>query len=467
MAEDRSVEQSRIATNSDTTTLSSDGSSPLLSLGTEKTFHTGHGGSLKDYLAAATALDPTPATSTTRTDSQESPDPRRLVFGQDKYRVASFGSSNTWGAGADTRFDAYPYALSPSVQNFAAFSAGPNYYSTCTETVLGDHNTFDIITLEYYLRAPEGVGELALRLRERYPHAVIIFIRLWCPMQFRRRGKDDGEESMSLTAWKEREGLMDASFNELKQALLADNAEWYLLDHLQAEMAINSAMVAVQGTHFEFPCRETGLQTIIDYLGYFDQHHHQHVSSLGHHQIAVSLRDVIQANVPDHDSTAFLNVDNNAHGNWGKGDYCQLWYTSGNIDIDYDREHMTMVEFDGRLGKFALEVDPAGGFLEVINPFEEDRTAYLSFLAAKSHVYPNSTVSYGNNEVVALNTTTDHDKHDIGIIRTVPIGALPPGETKVVVTPQETTDNKLRIVGISFSNERAVPHEYGFGADFA
>ena len=49
---------------------------------------------------------------------------RQLITAGDPLRVAVFGSSQSWGAVLKDRFDAYPYRLSPRVDNFAYFSSG-------------------------------------------------------------------------------------------------------------------------------------------------------------------------------------------------------------------------------------------------------------------------------------------------------------------------------------------------------
>ena len=46
------------------------------------------------------------------------------ITGGDPLRIAVFGSSQSWGAILTDRFQAYPYRLSPSVDNFAYFAAG-------------------------------------------------------------------------------------------------------------------------------------------------------------------------------------------------------------------------------------------------------------------------------------------------------------------------------------------------------
>ena len=46
------------------------------------------------------------------------------VTAGDPLRIAVFGSSQSWGAILEDRFMAYPYRLSPRVDNFAYFAAG-------------------------------------------------------------------------------------------------------------------------------------------------------------------------------------------------------------------------------------------------------------------------------------------------------------------------------------------------------
>lgn len=49
---------------------------------------------------------------------------RKLVTAGDPLRIAVFGSSHSWGATLEDRFNAYPYRLSPRVDNFAYFASG-------------------------------------------------------------------------------------------------------------------------------------------------------------------------------------------------------------------------------------------------------------------------------------------------------------------------------------------------------
>ena len=105
-------------------------------------------------------------------------------------RYAAFGSGNTYGASDSltSRYQSYPYLISEDIHNYALFSGGPNYPSACAETMVGDDHTYDVILLDYYLLANDGLLELAKRLRARFPHAILIFLEIWhCKMIISRR----------------------------------------------------------------------------------------------------------------------------------------------------------------------------------------------------------------------------------------------------------------------------------------
>jgi hypothetical protein len=55
---------------------------------------------------------------------------RQLITKADPLRVAVFGSSHSWGAALEERFKAYPFRLSPTVDNFAYFASGMFHFCT-------------------------------------------------------------------------------------------------------------------------------------------------------------------------------------------------------------------------------------------------------------------------------------------------------------------------------------------------
>lgn len=403
---------------------------------------------------------------------------RQLVRGNDQVRLAVFGSSNAWGAALDNRFDAYPFLLSPEVVNYADFAAGPNYASVCVNSMVGSmDDDFDVIILDYWLKSHEGLQQLAVRLRRRYPHAVMIFTRLWSPNTARRQQPDDATE-MSLYEWKKTiPGLENAPYEDTKAAILADaDGYWYFPDYQRQDDTHEAAVAAVGGMHFQFPMRPTAKQTIVDYMGYFDEATHSHVSTRGHAAIAAVMKDIIQTQMGivrrggDVTVTSAANAVFDGHdGTWGRGDSCHLWFTTGGCRFAHS-DNWGMIKYDEKRGKFALHVEDTG-WIDVVNDFADSRTLYLSFLATTANTYPKTLAEFagagGDPVSIELEPVTDLDRHHAHLTRTIPVGMLAPGTTRITLTQLEMTATlPFRLLGASFTNEEAVPLEFSFGPAF-
>jgi hypothetical protein len=386
---------------------------------------------------------------------------RKLGFGKDKFRVAVFGGSDAWGTGPESRFKAYPYLVSPTVDNFAHSSMGPNYFSVCTESVVGDDAMYDVIIIDYWLRYFEGLDELARRLRQRYPHAIMIFVRTWGPLHFKRKSSEDSNDIQSLGQWMYKMGLKNANTATLNKAIKDDTGYWYLPDRSKADSAIKNIADSVKGYEFTFSQRETGKQTLIDFMGFFDEHSHAHTSELGHEAIAHGLDVIIHTHIEKGQEIDLVNTG--VHGHWGRGDSCHLWYFSGGTNMLYS-ENMHMEEFDSHNGHFALAVDGPSWFV-IDNKMEDgalaSRTLYLNYITSQTEgVYPDLKLSIGE-ETWTLRSHNTADPHHA--IRTVELGQLPHGETNITITPVGTGNLPFRLAGYEFSNEIAVPLEWGFG----
>jgi len=386
---------------------------------------------------------------------------RALVKGRGTLRVAAFGSSNMWGAGLENRFDALPYLVSNEVDNYAMFSAGPNYPSVCTQTIVGDDDVYDVIFLEYWLKARQGLPQLALRLRERYPNAMIFFVKIWSPIHARRRGSDG---DMTFEEWRNSKFLPDEQINFIIRALEDDDGDWFFPDHPEADIIINEARKSVDGYNIRIPKKDTDKETLAFYLHFFN-HQQAQLSAMGHAFLANMTTSTIKRKLAMERTSVVELVDSVGAGSWGRGDSCHMWYTDGGYNAELSPT-LVMRSFDLTKGKFALEVT-APGWLIVNNPFDDERTLYLSFLSTVEGYYPEATVSIGENGapmmLVPVNPEDTRGAHNP---RTLPIGKIPPGETKIYITPQGNTGNFFRLVGESLSNEIAVPIEYGFGPTF-
>jgi hypothetical protein len=103
----------------------------------------------------------------------------------DEIRYASFGSSCTWGSRLEDREkEAYVWRLSDldkeRGRNYAIRANGPAYPALCLSTMLGEEE-FDVIILEFLMRSDQGLLDLAQRLRQRFPNAIIVMTSLWHP----------------------------------------------------------------------------------------------------------------------------------------------------------------------------------------------------------------------------------------------------------------------------------------------
>ena len=388
---------------------------------------------------------------------------RELVKGRGTLRIAAFGSSNMWGAGLLNRYDAIPYRLSDEVDNYAMFAGGPNFPSVCTETIVGDDDMYDVILLEYWLKARQGVPELARRLRQRFPNALMFFVKVWGPMHARRRPTEHAyEEEITFAQWRDAQLLPDHQVNTVVKALKTDDGYWFFPDHQEADYLINSVRKEVGGFHVRIPKKDTAKETLEFFL-YFFNHENAQLSPLGHDFLANMTRATI-TNKLMQSSTQDL-IKSGMHGHWGRGDSCHMWLTTGGYSREYSPS-LVMHEFDEPMGKFALEVTGPGWFT-VNNKFEDERTLYISFLSTAPGFYPVSAVTVGETGVpMDLIPHEMHDARHAQPIRTVAFGKIQPGDTRIYITPKQETDHFFRLVGVSITNEIAVPLEYGFGPEF-
>jgi hypothetical protein len=86
----------------------------------------------------------------------------------DDLRLVAFGTSRTYGSGLglERKEKAFPYLLSTNASNLAIRAAGPQYPALCTYSMLGEEQ-YDVILLEYNMKADENLLRLSQRLRDR------------------------------------------------------------------------------------------------------------------------------------------------------------------------------------------------------------------------------------------------------------------------------------------------------------
>lgn len=98
-------------------------------------------------------------------------------------RYLVFGTSTTYGVGLERPLEeAYPYQLSAHTHNAATQSGGFTMAAACTQSIVGDDILYDVVVVEFQTWQP-ALSLLLQRLRQRFPHALFIFLRLWHPSQ--------------------------------------------------------------------------------------------------------------------------------------------------------------------------------------------------------------------------------------------------------------------------------------------
>lgn len=394
---------------------------------------------------------------------------RQLITADDPLRIAVFGSSQSWGAILKDRFDAYPYRISPRVDNFAYFSSGPNYPAVCTQSIIGDKAVYDLILLEYYVNGAEnGLAELARRLRERFPKAIIIVMKFYGPFDaIRKSDASDTSPGLTLHEWKKSVNLPNGQLNELVNAIEKDTGHWKFREHPNTDRAINKVVREIGGYQFHLPTTDEPQKRLVNYLRFFDKDSNQHLAEKGHAWVAdmcqkIVKRHLLKNKITDH-------VDQAEVGTWGRGDLCDIWKTTGAMTIPFSTTTAKLSQYDVKRGKFALEFT-SDSWLDVSNDFKDERTLYLSFISTSSAgTYPKvDAIVGGVTTVLDPAAPTKSDPKGVGIIKTLAVGKLPAGvATRVSLNPSEVgTPLPFRLVGATFSNEEATPVEYGFGPNF-
>lgn len=253
--------------------------------------------------------------------------------------------------------------------------------------------------------------------------------------------------------------------NDIVNAIEQDTGHWYFPERPNADEMIAKVRKETRAYNVRVPKRDTAKETLTFYLHFFN-HQNSQLSEQGHEFLASVIQKTIKKKLNDQSSEELVN--NGVHGHWGKGDHCHVFYTTGGYSDSYS-ETLVMNEFDDELGKFALEVT-APGWFNVHNDFDDERTLYLSFLATIPGYYPNAAVRVGSETAPYVNLIPENPQDARGAHnpRTIPVGKIPPGETRIFISSDRhpDPDRFFRLVGASVTNEAAVPLEFGFGPQF-
>lgn len=384
---------------------------------------------------------------------------RFLIEGLENLRIAAFGSSLTWGAGLSSKDLAYPHTISAHTDNYAMLSGGPNYPGVCAQTLIGNEKKYDLILLEYWLNAEQGLGQLATKLRRRFPNAFIITVKIEGPTHAKRKDPDT-KKVATFAEWRDGLGLEETQ--DILTALEADTGDWFFPTREGADHHIKEIHDDVHAYRVRLPRRDTPKSTLALYLQWFEKGQID-MKPIGHEMLADMIRGTIETKL-HFGSVDQLMAKSENLGSWGKGDSCHFWPTKESFTEDYS-DSLHLKRMNRFSDKIALEVHGPGNFT-VTNSFFNQRTLFISYLTSTKSYKPQSlSVKIGTLGVAHnLDPSAARTHHPI---RTIALGFVPPGKRTIFVDlVGEPLDDFPRIVGVTLSDEKVTPREYGFYPHF-
>ena len=362
----------------------------------------------------------------------------------------ALGTSNTWGSGIGeenpTPFT-YPALMgSTRVKNLGSRASGPGYPAVCLQTMVGD-SPYRVIIIEYMLRADEGLGQLAHRVRHRFPQAVLIFLDVWYPRMVSVIGSGirPDNDRIGLKAYQNHlgfKGLNDPDFINHLQT----NPHKMIINHrfdLQAIQRKIARSVSGYVWHMPMPTKEDQVGAHVAQLAPLFSDDFKHLSKRGHAYVARGLKRLLRSMPPNNLPTMTMPMMNP----WSCEDSCASWFLNGKVPHEYG-SRIKLIMFDEEAGNYALEVDSSGGSLILKNPFLEPATLYFSYMATgEPRQYPKTRVTVGTNSTIVDPVYGGPDHTAV----TTKIGILQPGSNAVQIQPLETFDLPFRLVATSIT----------------
>eukprot|EP00543_Licmophora_paradoxa_P005292 CAMPEP_0202454350 /NCGR_PEP_ID=MMETSP1360-20130828/12113_1 /ASSEMBLY_ACC=CAM_ASM_000848 /TAXON_ID=515479 /ORGANISM="Licmophora paradoxa, Strain CCMP2313" /LENGTH=403 /DNA_ID=CAMNT_0049073653 /DNA_START=187 /DNA_END=1398 /DNA_ORIENTATION=+ len=286
-----------------------------------------------------------------------------------------------------------------TTRNLAIRAAGPQYPALCTQSMVGDgeNEIYDVIVLEYNLRADKDLIQLARRLRQRFPKATIIFLHIWLPFQLHHKPSNRNIKA-----------IVENSLDKSKKPAAAYNYsvlldivnqtkhyEWEFRDSVSSHLAIQQAAYEVKGYIYDLHRPKSTLQAMLEY-GPFFQWDMIHYSEAGHAMIAEEIRKLL-ARVDAQPS--------NETRPWKDKDRCMSWFETGEIPRGVEGDGVVMNQFTKH--KYGLELQGRSARLGIRNTLNRTLNVYLSYMATGPHKdYPTAEVTIVTND--GENNDSDH-----------------------------------------------------------
>jgi len=378
-------------------------------------------------------------------------------------RYASFGSSVTWGAALDDREnEAYAWRLSKfdkeRAKNYGLRATGPNYPASCISTMIGEE-VFDVIVLEYFCRGPEGLMTFASRIRERFPNAVIIMIKLWSPFQLRDYSKNINVGDFAFDVGFQNDYIHDPNFRE---AILAYGADKFKYQYADPEDELTNLFFTVAkkiGAHVVYMPLSDKADGLGGWLELGDKllaNDSFHLSSKGHEDIANQINSIVDRVGTPKDTVL---------GKFNGIDHCYNWFESGVIGEGLEYSANGIIDKMKNTEKYVLSfynenvnqegIVQGSGWIKISNLSESKMDFFLGYMTTgpSPSKYPRVQVvrssKFGSKYILEPESLGWGDKH-VHIARIEYIGELNPGAKDEIITfkPLEETEYPFRLVAV-------------------
>jgi hypothetical protein len=306
--------------------------------------------------------------------------------------ILALGGSVTWGETLRDRYkEGYPWLIgSPYVDHVDNYAMPPEtmgvYYSyICLQSIIPEEKRYDVILLDFIASEREGFLPFLLRLRERFPDAIIIYIHIW-PLKALIRHADNGLQPDILGL----DPTLDWSWIP---------PEFVLRDfHPDMCRDTKSALEAVSGYFWNLGFPRNPMQTLSLYSDDW-----WHLSAEGHKVIANGILQLLSKKKDDVFKAKRL-------GRFKKGDQCFNWLLGGNTAISYSNIAMARVvdsETTNHTELWLLMVDNVdGGTIEFKSKFKSPVPIVAAFLTNDANIYSSSNFfNISNTERIRLSSS--------------------------------------------------------------
>lgn len=396
-------------------------------------------------------------------NGEESKGLRRYLAVQEDYqsfrnlRYLAFGTSRTWGAGIGRdRHHAFPWQLSRDATNLAIRASGPEYPSLCTYSMVGD-SIYDVIVLEYYSDVG-NILQLAKRLRQRFPKAIMIFLRIWNPSQLSYRPA----ANQNIRYWFKQTNFTSIHSPLFHKFLREETSpeDWRFHRFVDSARKQDEAIQSVDGVLIKMP-QPRDMREALAQNAHLYAEDMVHWSIAGHQYIANRIRKVLEEKGATRQDTV---------NPWDSKDFCQSWFETGQTTVEHSANmNIKRLTTDQNLpkhyrdyGKYAMEApssDNEVSWITVHNPTPNPANVFARYMAMGPETkYPrtilrlNHTVSSSEGGILVHPLLEGYDRY-VHLNQVKHVGSIPPGYNRLLIKPTEANKEcPFRITGVVVSS---------------